>query len=289
MVLLAPVANYLAWRGLTKPGLARKYCTKLWLGTFDAWNKEKMMQFNQARQAQKKKQMYAEDPLVDSFFLKRITPLGEMGTSNYIWGSLYSFYGLVLSRRKDWLKSPITLVPVICFLGYMDAGNFLFLMPGIMVTNVNLGTRSSLLISGGRKERFYSTLTLAVAIALSITAIVTLIAAATFPLNAIMPDLTIKGELIPFHTMEPMLFVVPLTMIPITFTIALIFYRYPRLMMALVMLIFVILMQASIFAKLFSVLPQFQGPVAIAIFIISCWTIFTAVLYNICKRRCLVR
>lgn len=288
-VLLAPIANYIAWRSLTKPGLARKYCCKLWLGTFDAWNKEKMQQFNQARQDQKKKQTYSEDPLVDNFFLKRISHLGAMNTSNYIWGALYSFFGLMLSRKKDWIKSPITLVPVICFLGYMAAGNFLFLMPGIMVVNINLGTRSNLLISGGRKERFYSTLTLAVAIALSVTAMVTLIAAATFPLNAIMPDLTIKGVPITFNTMDLRLFVIPLVMIPITFTFALIFYKYPRLMMACVMLLFVILMQASIFVKLFAVLPEYQGPIPIAILIITCWTIFTAVLHNICKRRCLVR
>ena len=288
-VLLAPVVNYLAWSGLTKQGLARKYCCKLWLGTFDAWNKEKMLQFNQARQARKKQQTHSEDPLVDSFFLKRITPLGAMNTSNYIWGALYSFYGLVLSRRKDWIKSPITLVPVICFLGYIDAGNFLFLMPGLMVANINLGTRSSLLISGGRKERFFSTLTLAAAIALSVTAMVTLIAAATFPLNAIMPDLTIKGESIAFHTMDLRLFVVPLIMIPITFTIAIIFYKHPRLMLALVMLIFVVGMQASIFAKIFAVLPEYQGPIPIAIMILTCWIIFTAVLNNICKKRCLVR
>lgn len=289
-VLLAPIANYLAWRGLTRPGLARKYCCKLWLGTFDAWNKEKMLQFNQARQAQKKQPTYSEDPLVDNFFLKRISHLPSMNTSNYIWGSLYSFYGFMLSRRKDWIKSLISFVPVICFLGYMDAGNFFFLMPGLMVANINLQTRSSLLISGGRKERFYSTLTLAVTIAMSITAMVTLIAAATFPLKVIMPDLTIKGVSVIFQTMDPGLFIVPLVMIPITFTFSLIFYKYPRLMMACVMLIFVISMQASLFAKIFKIVPENLDPVPIAILLlISSWAIFTAVLNNICKKRCLVR
>jgi hypothetical protein len=291
MVLLGAVVNFLAWRGLSVPGLARKYCGRLWLGAFDAWNKEKMSQFTQARLARKKKELPSVVPHVEKFFLDRISRRPGMNTSQVIWGGLYRSFGLIIaSRKKDWLRFIVVILPIICFLGYMSpAANMLFIMPGLMVIHISLGVRSSLLISGGRKERFWSAMILALVTAMSITALITLIAALTLPLQAIMPELTIKGQSVIFKAMELRLFIVPLLMIPVTFSFALIFHKHPRLMFACVIMLFLLLVRLSVFLRVRPILPEQPGPIHLLIALLCCWAIFTAVLHDICKRRCLLR
>jgi len=292
VILSGGLVNFLAWRHWSRPGMARKYCGRPWLGAFDAWNKVKITEFRQARLAQKNKAIPAVLPRVEKFFLDRITDRTGPNTAQYIWGGLYRSFGLITSRKciGFWL----VMLPLLCFLGYMGPGaNIMFIMPGFMVVNMSLHVRSTLLVSGGRTERFWSALSVAAATTLLATGIVTLMAALTIPLQAIMPELTIKGQSFVYRAMEMKLFFIPLCMMPVTLTIALIFHKYPRLMMAVVMLIFIFAMQVSMFLKILPIHPKDAGPIHIIIIItlilLCCWAIFTAVLRHICMRRCLVR
>ncbi len=294
VILLGGLVNFLAWRHWSRPHMARKYCGRPWMGAFDAWNKVKMSEFQQARLAQKNKAIPAVLPRIEKFFLDRITDRTGPNTAQYIWGGLYKSFGLMGSRKKGGVLSWLIMLPLLCFLGYMGPGaNILFIMPGIMVANMSLHVRSTLLVSGGRTERFWSALSVAAATTLLATVIVTLMAALTIPLQAIMPELTIKGQSAVYRAMEMKLFFIPLCMMPLTLTIALIFYKYPRLMMGVVIMIFVLAMQVSVFLKILPNHPKEPGPIHIIIIItlilLCCWAIFTAVLRHICMRRCLVR
>ncbi len=294
VILLGGLVNFLAWRHWSRPGLARRYCGRPWLGAFDAWNKVKISEFQQARLAQKNKAIPTVLPHVEKFFLNRITDRTGPNTAQYIWGGLYRSFGLITSRKRECIRFWLIMLPTLCFLGYMGpAANIMFIMPGLMVANMSLHVRSTLLISGGRTERFWSALSIAAATTLLATVIVTLMAALTIGLEAIMPELTIKGQSAVYTAMEMKLFFIPLCMMPVTLTIALIFYRYPRLMMGVVMMIFFLAMQVSVFLKILPIHPKDPGPIHIIIIItlilLCCWAIFTAVLRHICMRRCLVR
>jgi hypothetical protein len=294
VILLGGLVNFLAWRHWSRPHMARKYCGRPWLGAFDAWNKVKISEFQQARLAQKNKGIPTVLPHVEKFFLDRITDRTGPNTAQYVWGGLYKSFGMITSRKKECVRFWLVMLPLLCFLGYGGlAANIIFIMPGIMVANMSLHVRSTLLVSGGRTERFWSALSVAAVTTLLATVIVTLMAALTLPLQAIMPELTIKEQSFVYMAMEMKLFFIPLCMMPVTLTIALIFHKYPRLMMAVVMLIFIFAMQVSMFLKILPIHLKEPGPIQIIIIItlilLCCWAIFTAVLRHICMRRCLVR
>lgn len=281
--------NLITWRFLRDNSLARRYCGRLWLGTFDAWNKERMTRFSQARMAEKK--WYGVLPGVEQFFLGRIR--GGSDLARCIWGNLYrSGLGVALSRRKGWVSIVLMWLVIACFLGYTGpGGNFLFIMPGLIFLQMRLGVHSSLLIASGRRERFWAALVLAAATAVSVTGVVTLIAGVSVVLQPVMPAIALRGQAVAYHAMDMRLFFVPLAIVPVTLTFAVVFYRYPRLAFGATLVIFMLLIQTTLFARLVKFSPPvvFHPAIVVTVIVAGCWAVFTAVLRYICMRRCLVR
>ncbi|GEM_PF-809469 len=293
MILLGILVNFLAWRYWGRSNLARWYCGILWIGAFDAWNIEKMSKFRLARLAERDKKKPGSFRIssgVEGFFVSRISGAETGGIGQYIWGSLYKSFGMTVSQHlQDWMRFWIVILPILCFLCYMPGGgrNFIFLMPGIMVVFINLNVRSSLLISGGRRERFWSALSLAVTTAILGTFFVTFIAVLTMPLELILPELTIKGYTAVFNALSIKLFFLPLLMIPITFAIGLVFHKKPMLAMVFVVVVFQILFFLSIFQNLKNCLVPI-GSVHVIIAFVCSWAVFVAVLRYVCMKRSLV-
>ena len=182
----------------------------------------------------------------------------------------------------------IIILPMLCVLGYTGSGRYIiFFMPGIMVALMNLNVHSSLLISGSRRERFWSALTLAAATAILITFLVTFIVVLTMPLELILPELTIKGATFVFHSLSIKLFFVPLLMIPITLAIGLIFHKKSMLTMLFTIALFQILFVLCIFSNPKN-WPVPIGPVYVIIMLLCTWAVFVAVLRYISMRCCLV-
>jgi hypothetical protein len=165
-------------------------------------------------------------------------------------------------------------------------GNILFIMPGLMVAQTRLPVYSSMLISGGRNERYRCAMTLAITTVVLITILVTIIAALSLPLATIMPDITLRGRTLTFHAMNIELFFIPLLMIPIVFTIQLIFYRKPISMMVSMMLLFMLLFGTA--AIWHEQLSGVINPIYIVIPVVLSWVLFWLVLRYVCMRRCLV-
>ncbi len=282
------LVNYLAWRYWSREGLARRYCGRLWMGAFDAWDKVKMVEFSQARLAEKTLPGFL--PGVERFFLDRIGGRSEPDTAGYVWGGLYRSFGLIGLRKKGFVGFWLVMLPVLCFLGYMGPGaNMLFFMPGFMVIHMKLGVHSTLLTSGGRRERFWTGVSVAVVTTLITTVIVALMAGVTVALQAVMPELTIKGETFAYHAMEIKLSCIPSLVIPVTLAIALIFYRYPRLMMGAVILVFCLAIQVPLISRYVGGNRLEPGPLHVLVAFACCWAIFVGVLRYVCMRRCLVR
>jgi hypothetical protein len=123
-------------------------------------------------------------------------------------------------------------------------------------------------------------------IAVLITVMVTIVAAISIPLAAIMPDITLRGTTFKFHAAYLQPFFIPLLMIPIVFTIQLIFLKKPFYTMVTIMLLFVLLFSTGRFFKL---LGAVVNPISLVIsLLVLSWVIFVAVLRYICMRRCLV-
>lgn len=285
---------WLAWRWLGKKSLGREYCGKMVLGMFDGWDREKIAKYKLARLAERgKKKLNAVriSSGVERFFVSKISSAQTGSIGQYIWGSLYKTFGVQLSqRRQDLMRFLILILLVLCFSCYMPRSIIriiIFLMPGLMVVFMNLNVHSSLLISGGRRERFWSALTLAATAAILITFLVTFFAALTIPLELILPELTIKSHTAVFNALNIKLFFPPLLMIPITFAIGLVFHKKPMLRMLFVIVLFQIMVILSAFQNLKNC-PVPIGPVHVIIAFVCSWAVFVAVLRYVCMKRSLV-
>ena len=199
-------------------------------------------------------------------------------------------FAVAISQSKFWYRPLFFLVPLICFLGYMGPGaNIIFFMPAIMVMHIRLPVHSPLLIFGGRRERFWSALILAISITVLITTFATLAALISFPLASFMPDLTIKGQTLVFQQIKPNLFFVPISMIPLCFAISLIFHKKKIIAVALAVIIFVIFFNGMFFLTL----RRQNDPInlnflCITVMMLFNWAAFVAILRHICSRMSLV-
>jgi hypothetical protein len=288
VILVGVLSSVLAWFWLGNAGLARRYCGVPGIGSLDAWNQDKVQKYRQVRLAKKwDKLKQHPSPWVETFFLGRMNRYDYLSAGRYIWGALYKTFGIALSQWKGAFSGVLLAFVMVCFLGYIGTGkNILFIMPGMMVAQMRLPVYSSMLISGGRNERYRCAITLVITAAVLITVIVTIIAASSLPLATIMPDITLRGRTLTFHAMNIELFFVPLLMIPIVFTIQLFFYRKPILMMLLIMLLFMLLFgTTSIWREHLSAVIN---PMYIVSLVVLSWVLFTLILRYICMRRSLV-
>lgn len=292
VILVGVLSSVLAWLWLGDARLARRYCGVPGVGFFDAWNRDKMQRYRQVRAAVKWDKLKKHpSPWVETFFLGRMNRYDYVSTGRYIWGGLYTAFGIALSQLSQWKEafSGVFLALVlVCFLGYMDPGgiNMLFIMPGLMIAQMRLPVYSSMLISGGRNERYRCAMTQVITTAVLITVLATITAALSLPLAAIMPDITLRDITFAFHAMNIELFFIPLLMIPIVFTIQLIYYRKPVVMMVLIMLVFMLLFATALFWH--KQLSGMINPMSIVILVALSWVLFTLVLRYVCTRRSLV-
>ncbi|MFA5292448.1 MAG: hypothetical protein WC496_05370 [Phycisphaerae bacterium] len=283
--ILANVAAFIYWG---RAGIARRYCGRIWMGAFDAWDKEKLLKYKQTILAEKgdKAHIFVL-PKVEKFFINRISQSGE-NLSRYIWGGLYKSFAVMLSCRNDWIRFIVVLLPILLVFGYMQqGGNIIFLMPAFAAVSLSLHTHSTLLISGGRRERFWTALILGTAAALLITAFVTFVALITSWLEPIMPVLTLKGQQFGFKMLNVNFFFLPLFMIPVALTVGLIFYGKPMIAMIIMMAVF---QSVFIFLIIKPGKNQFMpGPTLIIIILLCSWAVFVSVLRYICMKCSLVK
>jgi len=291
VILVGVLSSVLAWLWLDNADRARRYCGVPGIGFFDAWNQDKMQKYRQVRLAKKWDKLKKHpSSWVETFFLGRMNRYDYVSTGRYIWGGLYTAFGIALSQLSQWkaaFSGVFSALVLVCFLGYMGPGkNILFIMPGFMFAQMRLPVYSSMLISGGRNERYRGAMTLVITTAVLITVLATIVAALSLPLAAIMPDITLRGSTFTFRAMNIELFFVPLLMIPIVFTIQLIYYRKPVVMMVLIMLLFMLLFGTAISWR-----EQLSGvinPIYIVILVTLSWFLFLLVLRYVCTRRSLV-
>lgn len=289
VILSGVLSSVVAWLLLGNADLARRYCAVPWMGFFDAWNRDRIQRYQQARTAVKWEKLKTHpNPWVERYFLGRMQKCEYLSQGRHVWGGLYAALGPTIPQWKENPSSAFGALFTIClvvgFLGYTGpaGSSFIFVMPGLMLAGMRLPAYSSMLVSGGRKERFVTTITLVATIAVLTTVLVSIVAALSLPLAAVMPDVTLRGTTFAFHAMNTRLFFFPLLMMPIVFALQSIFFRKPVLIMLPIMMLFF----GAIFAQ--KQLGGLLNPVHIVCALIFSWVVFLTVLRHTCMRRCLV-
>lgn len=114
-------------------------------------------------------------PWAGEFFLLRMELCSYLGAWRYLWGSLYQAFGRALSYWK-WILAGVFLASLA--LGYAPSSftRLAFVFLGIGVSLVELPATSSMLLPGGRRERYHATVIAAVVASLLLLAIACVVA-----------------------------------------------------------------------------------------------------------------
>ena len=281
-VIMAGIAVSIAvWLFLASDSWARKHCGAMWLGFFDAWNWQKARSHVTARNAAK-----LEDGLIskayENFCLTRISQTSGRIAPN-LWGSVYSTYGHIFCKGKLTFSTLAFMFIIAIAIGYLppELANMVFVVAGIAAINTALPVHSTLLISGGRNERFYSTFIIVISIAVIVTLSASLVAMLTWPLENIMPPLTLKEGKAIFHAVSLRAFYIPLIMFPAGIVLQILFRKKQMLLMVSWVMFFMLCM------FFFLIWPNYvmehHAYVKIGL-VAAAWTIFSCVLLAKCNR-----
>lgn len=275
--------------------IRRTSCGKMAITAFDGYNKEKMARYKLAKLAEKDKKkssVIRTSSAVDGFFLSRICQCQAGSLGRYIWGGLYRAFGLQFSNYRQSLKGFFIFVPlVICYFCYMPGNgkNFIFIMPAFIILHMRLWVHSSMSVSGGRRERFWSGLTVALSMSTLITAFVFVVAIVTNLMNGVMPPMTVRGHEFIFKALDVTNSYIPFLIIPFVFTVGLVFNKKPlcKIVILIVSLQLVFVTSFISTSKYFDWLIR-SWPLLIVPLLLLSWGVFVGVLHNISMRRCLV-
>lgn len=301
-VIIGLIVSCLAWIYLGGGNISRRYCGTLQVGFFDIFNRSKASKIERANLAKRDKSKFSKIRIsdkVEAFFVGRILkqPAGNAG--RYIWGVLYKTFGVTISCwRQSLLWFFLFILPLLCIVGYTDRPtnsgmNFnlewtvIFIFPVIIfLSRMKLSLYSSMLIAGGRRERFWSTFVMVVAGSIIMTLLLMFVVTVTILLEGVLPVVTIKGGEYVFYALDMRLSFAPLLLIPVIVIIDLLFYRHLLLTFFIIIAIcafltFSIDMSDYDWAKL-------VGPLQVGLLMLCSWLVFIAVLGRVVRRRCLV-
>ncbi len=290
IVLVGLAGSVMMWIWLGNSNWARRLCATPRVGIFDIWNKDRVLEFKRRREAEKlDRPRYNLDPWVERFFVRRMNRCNHLGPRRYIWGGLYTTYAMALSRWKGTLSGLLGILTIAVFFSYAGhvGTDILFLMAGVIAAHhAPLPIHSSMMISGGRRERFVTSIILAGTITVPVSAALISVTLLSMALAPIMPEITFRGELLTFHSMNLRFLIVPSIIIPIVLALRLIIYRKPLITFAvIVMLLPLIPIFEIISPRRFGAL---LNPVSLVSLLILSWLVLVIVLRHICMRRSLV-
>lgn len=292
MLPSAIIVNYSAWKYWGRSNLTRQYCdtlsTCLFGGSINITSTTK------AKSVAKLYRKYPDtrciSPYVEDFFVTRINHAGTTNLKKCILGALYKAFGLMFSHLyENWGKLLIIMSLLICFACYVMENKIILIgliLPLSTAFSMHLDIKSNFLFSGGRQERFWSTLTVAAAETLFCSAEILLFAVITKILAMFMPLITIKGHDFTFNIIHLNLSLLPLIIIPIVLITKIIFYKNDGLVLFITMLIGYISFFAVVLLTEYSVINWLTFA---AIAIPFSWITFIATLRHLCMRTCLTK
>ena len=286
---IGSIICWLMWRWLGQDTLARKLCGEIVPGMFDGWNARKMQKIRQA-QIQKKMgdKVTGLQSRLEEFFISKMQGYKFLSQNRYSWGQIYADLGPVSLFLKP--SALLTLIGILLYFGYCNTNNFslsqmVFLLPAIGALNMKLPACPSMLLPGGRHERFTGVLSLAFFNTIIAGVAMIILTVMSHLIEPLLPPIHIKMFTLHYQAMDIGKFYLFLLIIPIAFSLTVIIRR--RLILK--MLIAMALMQIIIFWNIFNKNLEITiPPVVIPIAVIASWLIFVMVTHHFCMKRCLV-
>jgi hypothetical protein len=286
VILVGILSGVATWLWLGRAGLARGHCAEPWMGFMDFFNKEKLVRYTyaRARTVQKRFRKHPR-PWVENWFLARMDKYDYTGPGRYFWGVLYSTSALAVSR---WQNLPLLALVLTIMFGYIGQAVVfaLIMLPAMAALGRQPPVYSTLLISGGRRRRFTTTLGLAVTDAALLCIATLIISGLSILLARFMPTFTLEGNTFGFRPIDPRVAVVPLTFLPIASTMQLIFYTRPILILTSLLLpLYMVMALGTIWREHLDFLVK---PLSIVSLLVVGWGVFLLALRHICEKWCLV-
>ncbi len=279
-----------AWVYLNNAERVRRHCSTPWVALIDCFNREKIRQSQRQREAAPWKKLKDHPrPWIEHFFLTRMTGSQPLETMRFVWGGLYNSFAIMLSQ---WKNAIFPLLFFAIFLGYL--GPRVAVMPAFFLPLIAMAGYASqplvysvLMLAGGRKERFYSTLAVVFAGAGLLTLFVMAISLLSVLLAPLMPDFEFYGLKARYHSIGLQAVYAVQVYLPLAAGAQLVLYRRPVITTTvLVTLCYLIAAFVLIWTEFSTFLTQ---PWVIVCCVTLCWLIFIAILRHITTKRCLVK
>jgi len=292
---LSFVVCWLAWRWLGRESLGRDYCDKIVTGMFDGLDAKKIEKIHQWKASQKgHKGQEALLDWLDRFFNGWMSRQEFLGTGRYVVGNIYTVLGKCLR-----FFPPSTIVFLLLgftvYFGYLSSigkgtaimfrAHILYLIPAILLFNVDLLPCPSLLVPAGRREKYYGMLASAVVVALLMVVLLLIATCVSVWLGKYLPDINLKRLALSYHGLDVRYLPLFLVFVPISFCASVLFRRIFIVLFVLMILLFQVVMMGNIVMR-FKEMPV--GPIRLLLLGAILWGLFLCVLGHHCRRRSLV-
>lgn len=290
VIVLGLLSARSAWVYLSHAEMVRRHCLRPWVGFDEVFDRRKIGRSQRRREAAPWQKLKDHPrPWVEGFFVTRMTESRPLGMMRFVWGGLYSSFAIPISQWRHALSLALFFA---VFLGYL--GPLMWVMPAFIVPLVVVGTYasqptaySSMLIAGGRRQRFFSTLAVVIAGAGLLVLFIAAVSFVSVPLVFVMPDVKFYGLNATYRIIDLRAICAGLLYLPLASAVQLLLYRKPVLMMvALMMLVYLMAVVAILWREALTLLSR---PPVMAAGIAFCWLLFVAVLHGITAKRCLVK
>ena len=284
--LLSAVAM---WFYLSAPDLARRHCLRLSVGFADVFDREKLRRSQRVRNAAPWAKLKDHPRAwVEDLFIGRMVTCGTWSRARFAWGAVYSSFAVPISQ---WWGTLQLAAFAAAFLGYFGSHYLIWLVSVPIITggmHLSQGVLySSMLTAGGRGERFYSTLAIAVTGTGLLTVFIGTVVALSVPLAVIMPDIRCYGFHATYSVISARAFYGAPVLLPVVAAIHLVFYRRPLLAMIVLMTLLCGVVMAENVGR-HELKAVIDVPTATAL-ALCCWVVFGVVLHALSTRRCLVK
>ena len=285
VVLVGVLTSIAMWLWLGRQGLARRYCARPWMGFLDIFNFEKMKRYTNARLGSKQGMFRKHPrPWVDRWFLGRMDRCDYLGAGRFYWGALYCTSAMGVSLWHTFLF----FFPVVTIMfGYIGQSVVfsLIMVPAVFAIR-QPAVYSTMLISGGRRRRYTTTLWLTVTGACLLCMGTLVMSGLSFLLASFMPTFVVKGHSVSFAPINPLVAIVPLLFLPFACTMQLVFHGMPFLLFGALMLpLYVAMFLAFAWRERVEYLVN---PLSVLSLLVVSWGVFQLVLRRICSKWCLV-
>jgi hypothetical protein len=281
VMALALVVGLGSWWWLGRRAWFRRSCATPWIGFFDPWDRSQIQKYRSIYAARVTKNI---PPGLDLFFQRAIGTRRPSSPSKYAWGVLYTTCVLVGPQWKWLLTFAVLTVTCTAYFPPMAPGVIsvvFFMMTGF----VQPPLCTAWLVAGGRKERFFATVALILALGVVSALLVGVLAGLTHLLAPLAPPIRWKGLTLAPHALSFQVLAIPLVLLPVVGLLQTLFYRKPVWLALSIMLVLTLIMVSSMPLSLYQVVTP---ALAVGGTVLS-WAVCVSILYRIAMKSDLAR